>query len=181
VLLSSYALYVEHKVAHKAAEEEFSALCDIEVIGASCRYVTDIFILFSLTYVNSSLQLIASSFLDSSVFQLPEGRMLSYFGIIPNDHMLDVPNAALGLVFYLVWLVLLPKFPKLLTFVVVSLAMLSSVFLAIQLMLLKELCILCWSTHAINARLWWNAFSTIREESSSAARASDGKAKIKRV
>jgi hypothetical protein len=39
VLLASYALYVEHKVAHKSPEEEFSALCDIEQIGASCRYV----------------------------------------------------------------------------------------------------------------------------------------------
>jgi hypothetical protein len=39
-ILSSYALYVEHKVAHKLPdEEEFSSLCDIEQIGASCRYV----------------------------------------------------------------------------------------------------------------------------------------------
>jgi preprotein translocase subunit Sss1 len=37
VILSSYALYVEHKMAHKPDEEEFVALCDIDAIGASCR------------------------------------------------------------------------------------------------------------------------------------------------
>ena len=33
----------------------------------------------------------------SNVFQLPEGRMLSYFGIVPEGSILDVPNAALGM------------------------------------------------------------------------------------
>jgi hypothetical protein len=124
----------------------------------------------------------------SSVFQLPEGRMISYFGLVPDGHMLDVPNAALGLVYYTVWLLILPKLPKtkLVTFVVSSLAMSSSVFLAIQLLILKELCILCWSTHVINARLWWNAFSTNFHGSSSASSSSKpnnkgGKANIKQV
>ena len=35
--LSAYALYVEYKVEHKSESEEFTALCDIEQIGASCR------------------------------------------------------------------------------------------------------------------------------------------------
>eukprot|EP00339_Tiarina_fusa_P008251 CAMPEP_0116998542 /NCGR_PEP_ID=MMETSP0472-20121206/1575_1 /TAXON_ID=693140 ORGANISM="Tiarina fusus, Strain LIS" /NCGR_SAMPLE_ID=MMETSP0472 /ASSEMBLY_ACC=CAM_ASM_000603 /LENGTH=90 /DNA_ID=CAMNT_0004697721 /DNA_START=39 /DNA_END=308 /DNA_ORIENTATION=+ len=75
VILSMYAVYVEHKVAHKPPEEEFQSLCDIEEIGASC----------------------------SAVFQLPEGRMLSYFGIVPDGHMLDVPNAVLGVLYYTIW------------------------------------------------------------------------------
>ena len=33
---------------------------------------------------------------DSKVFQLPEGRMLTYFGIVSEGSLLDVPNAALG-------------------------------------------------------------------------------------
>lgn len=37
IILSVYALYVEHKVQHIAEAEEFTALCDIEAIGASCR------------------------------------------------------------------------------------------------------------------------------------------------
>ena len=38
IILSVYALYVEHKVQHIAEAEEFTALCDIEAIGASCRW-----------------------------------------------------------------------------------------------------------------------------------------------
>lgn len=114
--------------------------------------------------------------------------MLSYFGIVPNDHILDVPNAALGLIYYIVWLLLLKLPPAslphktLLIFVLACLAMSSSVFLAIQLMILKELCILCISTHVINIRLWWSAFSTFRGgDSSHKTKATGGKAKVKRV
>ena len=64
-VLSAYALYVEHKVAHKSPDEEFTAFCDIETIGASC----------------------------SNVFSLPEGRMLTYFRIVPEGSIFDVPNA----------------------------------------------------------------------------------------
>jgi hypothetical protein len=40
-ILSAYSVYVEHKVEHKDDSpdgDEFKALCDIESIGASCRY-----------------------------------------------------------------------------------------------------------------------------------------------
>jgi hypothetical protein len=40
-------------------------------------------------------------------------------------------------------------------------AMASSVFLAIKLLLLGELCILCWSTHAINSRLYWSVITNL--------------------
>lgn len=43
LVLSCYAVYVEWKVHHLSVvddiEEEFTALCDIQSIGASCRYV----------------------------------------------------------------------------------------------------------------------------------------------
>ena len=39
IILSLYAVYVEHKVAHKSPDEEFTALCDIETLNASCRWV----------------------------------------------------------------------------------------------------------------------------------------------
>lgn len=40
LVLSVYAVYVEHKVnrAHEDPSLDFTALCDIEAIGASCRY-----------------------------------------------------------------------------------------------------------------------------------------------
>ena len=73
--LSLYALHVEH--THAALEaareagtmaeefEEYKSLCDIEALGASC----------------------------SATFALPEGRMLSYFGLVAEKSPLDVPNA----------------------------------------------------------------------------------------
>eukprot|EP00536_Pseudo-nitzschia_multiseries_P004091 jgi/Psemu1/187286/e_gw1.66.83.1 len=132
-VLSLYALYVEHKVAHKSPDEEFTALCDIEQIGASC----------------------------SNVFQLPEGRMLSYFGVVPEGSILDVPNAALGFLYYSYWLFLGPLLPSALTVGVSAMAMSSSLFLAIKLVILKELCILCWSTHVINSRLFWSVMANL--------------------
>jgi hypothetical protein len=39
LVLSLYAIYVEHKAKHASEDPsvEFTALCDIEAIGASCR------------------------------------------------------------------------------------------------------------------------------------------------
>jgi hypothetical protein len=39
LLVSSYAVYVEYKMKTKTETEDFVALCDIEQISASCRYV----------------------------------------------------------------------------------------------------------------------------------------------
>jgi uncharacterized membrane protein len=104
--------------------------------------------------------------------------MLSYFGIVPDGHMLDVPNAVLGVVYYTIWLLVLPRLPKIMLFIVASMAMSSSVFLAAKLTIMRELCILCWSTHVINSRLWWNAYCI--QQGGSETRAG-GQAKIKRV
>ncbi len=140
IILSGYALYVEHKTGEShggavddgvedifAPVEEFKALCDIEAIGASC----------------------------SQVFSLPEGRMLSYFGIVPDGSALDVPNALLGLLYYSTIFIRAQFLPdthgmnKLTVGANVS-AMISSVWLATQLIKLKELCVLCISTHIVN-------------------------------
>lgn len=135
IILSCYALYVEHKTSHPTTspdgfEEEFQALCDIESIGASC----------------------------SQVFSLPEGRMLTYFGIVPDGSLFDVPNAALGLTYYTI-IFLAEQFltkthlVKVLTVCLNSAAMSSSVFLAVKLIQLGELCLLCWTTHLLNTLL----------------------------
>lgn len=158
-ILSAYAVYVEFKVAsihaHKAAsatavvddvpegggelpfvvkdedEPEFVALCDIKSIGASC----------------------------SNVFSLPEGRMLSYFGIVPEHSILDLPNAALGLIHYMYLLTLRPFLPQSITYFMIVMAFASTVFLAYQLtFVLFELCILCWTTHVINTYNFYSYF-----------------------
>lgn len=131
-VLSVYAIYVEYKV-HQIETlgigDEFKALCDIDAIGASC----------------------------SSVFVLPEGRMLSYFGLVPHGSLLDVPNAVLGFLYY-TYILLRPVLPYPLnslgfTLFANSAAMTSSVWLAYQLTQLRELCILCWTTHVLNFSL----------------------------
>jgi uncharacterized membrane protein len=139
VILTIYALYVEYMthgvdLDNQKEGEEFQALCDIEAIGASC----------------------------SAVFNLPEGRLLSYFSIVPKDHFLDVPNAFLGFLYYNVILIIeqfiyhTPKYNptiKYVTFTFNFLAMCSSIYLACKLIVIRELCILCWTTHLLNSLL----------------------------
>lgn len=182
IVLSSYALYVEHKTHGRnfdmggnsinssnsksstssssnieynvfgEGEEEFKALCDIDSIGASC----------------------------SAVFNLPEGRLLSYLSIVPNGHLLDVPNAFLGLLYYTT-IFIIEQFlyhqitfldMKVITVTLNSLAMSSSIYLAYKLIMIKELCLLCWTTHLLNLlllfhygkRLFVSSFGKEKEE-----------------
>lgn len=95
----------------------------------------------------------------SQVFQLPQGRMLTYFGLVPEGSVLDVPNAVLGSIFYFYMLVFSSYAPREVTYFMTLAAFASSVFLAYQLtFVVKELCLLCWSTHVINSTLAWNLF-----------------------
>jgi len=142
LILSAYAVYVEYRHATSSAnpEDHFTALCDIEALNASC----------------------------SNVFALPQGRMLSYFGLVPEGSALDWPNAALGLFHYTVMLFWKDALPgPLLQFeVLVSFA--STVFLAYQLtFVVPELCVLCWSTHVINTYVLYRGFFSKRKQSSS--------------
>jgi len=82
--------------------------------------------------------------------------MLSYFGLVPEGSTLDVPNALLGSIYYFYMLTLSSYLPRELTYFAMMAAFGSSVFLAYQLtFVVKELCILCWSTHVINTTLAW--------------------------
>jgi hypothetical protein len=202
-ILSIYALYVEsmtHRRHLQPEAEPFVALCDIEQIGASCRYVAvweylctsrlwwpptvhTYSVIMPLCFLRNAF-LLPYSLSFSNVFQLPQGRMLTYFGIVPQGSILDVPNALLGWIYYTLWVVMIAKVPKSkLIFVQASLAMASSVWLAVQLLLLHELCLLCWSTHVINARLWWFAYSNIIRTTNTAVGATSvpKEKKIKRV
>ena len=145
LVLSLYALHVEHtQAAIEAAKasggdgddnamemmDEYKSLCDIEALGASC----------------------------SATFALPEGRMLSYFGLVAEKSALDVPNALLGALYYAYVIlysmgVTASVFPLGLTFFANCVAMASSVFLAYKLLVLKKLCLLCWTTHVLNFSL----------------------------
>jgi vitamin-K-epoxide reductase (warfarin-sensitive) len=142
LILSAYAVYVEYRVAHKSDtpedEPEFVALCDIAALGASC----------------------------SNVFTLPQGRMLSYFGIVPEHSVFDLPNAALGMIHYMYLLTLRSYMPKAVTNFMIFMGFASTVFLAYQLtFVLFELCILCWSTHVINTYNFYSYFFSTSSKS----------------
>jgi len=139
LLLSAYSIYVKKELEHATNDpdgEDFQALCDIEAIGASC----------------------------STVFSLPEGKMLSYFGLVPQGHILDVPNGFLGMLFYSYTLIrhytgklslgrqLL--FTTAVNILTSSLAIASSAFLARKLYIIREICVVCIATHFINTTLW---------------------------
>ncbi|KAL3766379.1 hypothetical protein ACHAW5_000918 [Stephanodiscus triporus] len=146
-ILSAYSVYVEHKVEHKDDSpdgDEFKALCDIESIGASC----------------------------SAVFSLPEGKMLSFFGLIPKGHALDIPNGVLGMLFYFFTIIRFfvkrktqqswggifnVLFGNSIFLVISSLALASSVFLGRKLYIIREFCVVCVSTHIINTTVWIRA------------------------
>jgi len=104
--------------------------------------------------------------------------MLSYFGIVPEGHFLDIPNGILGMIYYSYTILgyFLKKnmsavgggtfsllFAPMMNLVISSLAMASSAFLARKLYILRELCVVCVTTHIINMTLWIRAFSTYRE------------------
>ena len=90
--------------------------------------------------------------------------MLSLFHIVPKGHVLDVPNAALGLVFY-VCTILLPylkcisrKNRALLMFLAATLSGIVCVYLAsILAFVLKDFCIVCASTYVVNALVWFQS------------------------
>ena len=94
--------------------------------------------------------------------------MMTYFGVVPEGHILDVPNAVLGSIYYAYILILSSMFPLFFTYFATMMAMSSSVFLAYQLtFVVKELCIICWSTHVLNTLLSWNLITNSSSSSSS--------------
>jgi uncharacterized membrane protein len=115
------------------------------------------------------LALYAHFLTHSAVFAMPVGKMLSYFGLVPSGSILDVPNAALGILFYS-WQLLLGSKRELtdLTHLITVGAMASSVFLAYQLtFVIVELCLLCWTTHVVNSILTYKMIQTRKATSSS--------------
>jgi uncharacterized membrane protein len=115
--------------------------------------------------------------------------MLSYFGMVPEGHILDVPNGVLGMLFYLYTILgyftnkkktsvqneedtIMLLFAPMMNLVISSLAIASSAFLARKLYILRELCVVCVTTHIINMTLWIRAWTNSRERSLPAGRRS---------
>ena len=107
----------------------------------------------------------------STVFSLPEGKMLSYFHILPQGHIFDIPNGILGMMYYLFTISYCitggwqrKKLDDDATFLfntinlgISSFALAASIFLGTRLYIIQELCIVCVTTHIINVTLWVRA------------------------
>jgi vitamin-K-epoxide reductase (warfarin-sensitive) len=138
ILVSFYALYVESKTGTKdAMGKPYEAMCDTKIFG----------------YVVSC----------SKVFESKYGKMLSLFGIVPNilPAIFDVPNAAIGVVFYVCAIILpylrcLNKQTKAtIMFAASTLSCCVCVYLAcILAFVLQDFCIVCASTYVVNALVW---------------------------
>lgn len=93
----------------------------------------------------------------SAVFELPEGHLLSYFGLVERHSDFDIPNALIGCVYYMYMLFFKFYFPPVLTKFACTMAFMTTVFLAYQLtFVVPELCLVCWTTHVLNTLLWYN-------------------------
>lgn len=86
---------------------------------------------------------------------------MSYFGLVERHSDLDIPNALIGVLYYTYMLVLRGYVPSLTTKLAASMAFLTTIFLAYHLTFtVKELCLVCWTTHVLNTLLWYNVMFT---------------------
>ena len=109
--------------------------------------------------------------------------MLAYFGLVTPSGPLDLPNPAIGVVFY-VMTILHDKIPFLsmrikraLMFLAASFAGVMSVWLAYVLrVVLEDFCVVCTASYIINAViLFLSADMFFRSEALSAAAVHTGK------
>jgi uncharacterized membrane protein len=132
--LSAYALYVEHRMA----SGPYHAACDIDegpLAGASC----------------------------TAVFGSEVGHILSYLGLVRKGAVLDLSNAALGLIYYLAVLLhggmlkaLAPGVPPAAALLAAATGGVAfSVFLGwILATRLHDFCVVCTAMYAANAVIW---------------------------
>jgi len=94
----------------------------------------------------------------SNTFALPQSRLLSFFGIVSHESAFNVPNTVLGLMYYGLLLFFGSSLDPWISLCAASAAMGTSIFLAYSLIVLNELCVLCWTTHVINFLLLYKVF-----------------------
>jgi uncharacterized membrane protein len=91
--------------------------------------------------------------------------MLSFFGLVPKDSALDIPNGILGMLFYIYVFLRCSLFRSSKLFLVdrsvnatiCTLALASSIFLARKLYVIKEICVVCLTTHIVNTIMFYRA------------------------
>ena len=129
--LAFYGVVVERNIAiARRTGEKYTALCDIEAVGASC----------------------------SSALGSEAANVLSYWGVLPKGHVLDLSNAEAGLLFYSAvalapWVRAVPGDVRVVAVLLASIATaLISLYLAyVLVVVLHEVCPLCSTMQFINA------------------------------
>ena len=86
-----------------------------------------------------------------------EAYLLSFLGIIPKEsRYLDLPNAALGVLYYTL-LLIFPRRTTLLRFASLG-SIITSLVLVWILFLKSEVCLLCIFSHVVNFTIFWKVF-----------------------
>ena len=115
-------------VESRLSEEGFTAMCDFNE-SASC----------------------------SAVLGSKYGHVLSLIGFVPVDSLWDVPNSALGLIFYICALVH-SLFPPTLVLIGATVALAFSAFLAYILgFVLRDFCLICVASYVCNTAIFAGA------------------------
>ena len=136
-------------------------------VSLHTSYLSSLFLFLRFQLVIFSLSI------TSTVFQLPEGKMLSFFGLVPIGSALDIPNGILGMMFYIYVFIrfnvvssskLLVLFDRRVNAVICSLALASSIFLARKLYIIKEICVVCLTTHVINTTMFHRAIKQMTKK-----------------
>jgi vitamin-K-epoxide reductase (warfarin-sensitive) len=128
------SLYALYVEFQKELDTDYTALCDISET-VSC----------------------------SKVFTSEQGKIWSYLGVIPKDSLLDQPNAAYGVVFYIM-VILVDSQPSKSNFFNTLLVLLGTSGVALSLYLgyvllyvLHDTCIVCFGSYVCNFVIFWNA------------------------
>lgn len=108
----------------------------------------------------------------SKVFLSEYGKIFSYFGVFEKDSFLDQPNAVYGVLFYLVFPIIiyfserLPDLKTILLFLSTFSMILSSFLSYILFGVLEDICLVCFTTYIINFVLFLISISNLKTSES---------------
>ncbi|DBA05011.1 TPA: hypothetical protein N0F65_007013 [Lagenidium giganteum] len=103
----------------------------------------------------------------SRVMTSAQGKMLSYYGVVPAGSMLDVSNAALGVLAYGLFVMYplvrsLPNFQYAYLFAAIISVVISAYLAYVLAFVLRDFCLVCVTSYVINAALLWNSIKLVR-------------------